>query len=81
VGFVLGQDHDLTKTRVDQVRNSEINEPVMAGKGDGGFGTVGSERHQSLALTPGENYSEHFWCRHTPSVADGDNPKPGITVE
>lgn len=53
----------------------------MAGEGDGRLSTVRSEGHQSFALTSGENYSEHFWCRHTPSVADGDNPKPGITVE
>ena len=53
----------------------------MAGERDGGLRTVRCEGHQSLALTSGEDYSEHFWCRHTPSVADGDNPKPGIAVE
>lgn len=79
--LVLRQDHDLPKARVDQVRNGKVDEPVMAGERDGGLRTVRGEGHQSLALTSGEDYSEHFWCRHTTSVADGDNPKPGIAVE
>jgi hypothetical protein len=79
--FVLSQHNNLTKPRVDEVRNSEINEPVVTGKRNSGLCSIRSEGHQSLALAPGENNSEHFWCRHPSSVADAFPSKRAMGVE
>ncbi len=40
---------------VDQVGQSEVDQAVVAGKRDGGFGPVGGERGQPLPLTPGKD--------------------------
>ena len=55
MGLVLGQHADLVVTRVDQVRQHEVDEPVASSERNGGLCAVRSEREQTLALTAGEN--------------------------
>ena len=81
VRLVLRKNDDLSKPRVDEVGDGKINQTVVARKRYSWLGAVSRERHQSFALTPSENYSEHFWCRHTPSVADDAGLKSVLQVE
>ena len=71
VRFVLGEDHNLAKSRVDQIGDCEVNQPIVTGERDSRLRPIFREWHESLALAPGENYSEHLVCRHVSSVVDG----------
>ena len=50
MGFVLGQDDNPVDFRVDAVTQGEIDESIDPTKGNGRFGAVASERHESLTL-------------------------------
>src|SRR5690554_7311959 len=54
--------------RVDQVRQSKVDEAVRAAKRDCRLGTRRSEGHESLALTAGEDDGEYFRRRHRSSI-------------
>jgi hypothetical protein len=59
VALVLRQDNDAEVAGVDEVREREVDEPVVAGEWDGRLRPVGGERHESLALASGEDETEH----------------------
>jgi hypothetical protein len=64
VALVLGQDGDVQDAGVDQVRQGEVDQPVEPGERDRGFGPVGGERSQPLALTTGEDDPHHLGVGH-----------------
>jgi hypothetical protein len=55
LALVLGQNHDLEKTSVDEIREREVDQPILATKRDRRFGTIASQRTESLSLAAGEN--------------------------
>jgi hypothetical protein len=59
VALVLGENHDPQEAGVDEVRQREVDQPVVAAEGDGRFRAVGGERREPLALTPREDDREH----------------------
>ena len=58
VALVLREHHDLAVAGVDQVRQREVDEPVVAPEGDGRLGAVGRQRCQALALAAGQDDPE-----------------------
>src|SRR5690349_23549663 len=65
VRLVLRQYDDLSQTRIDEVRDREVDQAVLAAERHGWFGAVGGEGHESLALAAGEDDSEDLRrCRH-----------------
>ena len=58
VRLVLGQHDDLAKPRVDEVRDREVDEPVLPAERDCGLRPVRRQGHQSLSLAAGEDDSE-----------------------
>ena len=58
VRLVLRQHDDLEVAGVDDVGEREVDEPVDAAERDSGFGPVGGERHQALALPAGKDDGE-----------------------
>ena len=53
--LVLRQHDDLEVAGVDDVGQREVDQPVDAAERDRGFGPVGGQRHQPLALPAGEH--------------------------
>ena len=69
VRLVLRQHHDLPKSRIDQVRDREVDQPVLAAEGHRGFGSVLRQRHEALSLAAGEDDSEDLRrCRHVTTL-------------
>ena len=65
VRLVLGQHHELSQARIDQIRYREIDQAVLAPEGNGGLRTIDGEGHEALTLTTGEDDSEDLRrCRH-----------------
>ena len=58
VRLVLRQHDDLEVAGVDDVGQREVDEAVDAAERHRGFGPVGGQRHQALALTAGEDDGE-----------------------
>ena len=58
VRLVLRQHDDLEVAGVDDVGEREVDEAVDPAERHGGLGTVGGQRHQSLALTAGQDDGE-----------------------
>ena len=59
VALVLGEDGDLPHLGVDQVRQDEVDQPVVAPEGHRRLGPVLREGCETLALAPGEDDAEH----------------------
>jgi hypothetical protein len=53
-GFVLSEDVDVAKVGVDAVREGDIDNPVLTGKGNSGLGAVTGERKQALPSATGK---------------------------
>ena len=58
VALVLRQHDDLVVVRVDQVREREVDQPVVAAERDGGLGAVGGQRGEALALAAGQHHRQ-----------------------
>ena len=57
--LVLRENDDLQKARIGEVREYEIDQSVDTPERHGRFGPVFGERHEALALAPGENDDEN----------------------
>ncbi len=53
MALVLGQDNDFALATVDQIGQSEINEPVVTTERDRRLGTITGQGHQAPPLTAG----------------------------
>src|SRR4051794_15819484 len=71
VALVLREDDDLAQARVDEVRQREVDEPVVAAERDGGLGAVRRQRRKALALSAREHHPEDARRGH------GANPTRG----
>ena len=68
VALVLRQHHDLVVVRVDQVREREVDQPVVAAERHGGLGAVGGQRREALALAAGQHHRRApCSCRGSPA--------------
>jgi hypothetical protein len=47
-GLVLGEDVDAAEVGVDAVGEGDVDDAVLAAKGDGGFGAIAGEREEPL---------------------------------
>ena len=63
VRLVLRQHDDLEVAGVDDVGQGQVDEPVDAGEGHGGFGPVRRQRHEPLALATCEDNRQDFLMR------------------
>ena len=63
VRLVLRQHDDLEVAGVDDVRQREVDQAVDPAERHRGFGPVGRQRHQSLALAAGEDDCEDLLAR------------------
>ena len=74
VRLVLRQHDDLEVARVDDVAEREVDEPVDPSERHRGFGPVGGEGHQSLALSAGEDDGKNLGSpasvRHGPTLGN-----------
>ena len=71
VGLVLSEHNHLEETRVDHVRQGEVDEPVDAAEGHGRLGSVNSQWHQALAFAAGEDDCKDSWVGHGLRVEGG----------
>ncbi len=55
----LNQDVDGIDSRVDQVAEDEVDNPITAAKWDGRLGTLFGERIEARPLTPGQHKRKH----------------------
>ena len=78
VRLVLRQHDDLEVAGVDDVGQREVDEPVDAGERHGGFGPVGGERHQPLALPAGEHDGEDFRTSSWASSGHERHPRAAV---
>jgi hypothetical protein len=53
----LGEDVDVSEVGVDAVGESDVDDTVLARKGDGGLRTIAGEREQPFAGTTGKQDS------------------------
>ena len=51
--LVLGEDVDVTQVGVDAVRQGDVDDAVLACKGDGGLGSIASQGKKPLSGTTG----------------------------
>ncbi len=58
VRLVLREHDDLAEPRVDEIRDREVDQPVLSAERNGGLGAVRGQGHQALALAAGEDDSE-----------------------
>ena len=68
VRLVLGEHDDLPQTRVQQVRQREVDESVLPAERHRRLGAVFREGHEPLALAAGEDDAEYLARDHAPSV-------------
>jgi hypothetical protein len=74
VAFVLGQHGDAPVAAVDQVRQGEVDQPVVAAEWNGWFGPVGSQRGQAFTFTSGKDDGKDAVTR--PCLPNGQtNPR------
>ena len=59
VALVLSEDDDAEVAGVDEIREREVDEPVVAAERHRGLRPVGGEGQQALALAAREHKSEH----------------------
>ena len=69
VALVLREHDDPAEAGVDEVRQREVDQPVVAAERHGRLGAVERQRHQALALAAGEHDREDVRHRHRPSSA------------
>ncbi len=63
VALVLGQDGDPEDAAVDEVREREVDQPVVAPERHRRLGAIGSERPEALALHRLPARSRRAWLR------------------
>ena len=88
VALVLGEDHDPQEAGVGQVRQDEVDEPVLAAERHRGLGPIEGQRHQPLAFAAGEDDGQHLGhCRYRSSrlspeyaVGQGAHPRPTVSL-
>ena len=68
VALVLRQHGDLEIAGVDEVREREVDEPVVAAERHRGLGAVERQRQQALALAARQHDPEDAWHRHVPTL-------------
>src|SRR5690606_19497272 len=71
VALVLGEDHDAAVPAVDEIREREIDQPVVAAEWDCRFGPIPGQGHQALALAAGQDHRQDLGATHTASTAPG----------
>ena len=71
VALVLRQHGDLEIAGVDEVREREVDEPVVAAERHRGLGAVERQRQQALALAARQHDPEDAWHRHVPTLLAG----------
>ncbi len=59
--LVLRENTDAQITRIDEVRQHEIDEPVTAAERNGRLGPIRRQGIQPLALPAGEDDAQHVW--------------------
>ncbi len=59
VTLVLGENEYPSIAAVDETGKSEVDEPVLAAKGNRRLGAVPGQRHQSRSGPTGENHREN----------------------
>ena len=67
VALVLGQHDDLQVPGVDEVREREVDQAVVAPERHGRLRAIGGQRRQPFPLAPGEHESEDQRRRHATS--------------
>ena len=58
VALVLRQHDDPAEAGVDEVREREVDQPVVAAEGDGGLRAIGRQRCEPLAFPAGKDDGE-----------------------
>jgi hypothetical protein len=58
------------ESRIDQVRQREVDETVVAAEWHCGLGAIGGERHEALALSAGENDAKDLLRCHDTTVEE-----------
>jgi hypothetical protein len=64
----LGQNNNATKTRVHQVRKSEVNKAVATAEGDRRLSAIGTQGHQAFAFTACQHHPEYSQSVHNQDV-------------
>jgi hypothetical protein len=82
VGLVLGQDLDLGVSRVDDVGQDKVNDPVGSPEGYGGLDPVCGQGKESFSLSSGQNDCQDVFPvpvvhRQPPSRSSGI-PEKGV---
>ena len=68
VALVLGEDDDAQESGVGEVREDEVDQPVLAAKRHGGLGSIEGQRQQPLAFAACEDDGQHLGhCRYRSS--------------
>ena len=88
VALVLGEDHDAQESGVGEVREDEVDQPVLAAKRHGGLGSIEGQRQQALAFATCEDDGQHLGhCRYRSSrlspeyaVGQGAHPRPTVSL-
>ena len=62
--LVLGEDVDAAKVGVDAVGKSDVDDAVLAAKGDCRFGAIAGEGEESLAGSACQEYAQSVFDRH-----------------
>ena len=70
VRLVLGEHHNLAKTRIDQIRQGEVDESIVATEGHRRLRAVSGERHEALALSASENNAKDLLRCHLLTVEE-----------
>ena len=68
VALVLRQHRDLEIAGIDEVREREVDEAVVAAERHRGLRAVERQRQQALALAAREHDPEDAWHRHAPTL-------------
>jgi hypothetical protein len=76
-GFVLGESEDTTKTGVDAIGESNVDDAIESAKRNSGFGAIASEGPETFALTSSEKDSNGIaHIGHIESAPGGHNSVP-----
>ena len=71
VRLVLRQHHDLAEPGIDQVREGEVDETVVAAERHSGFRPICGKGHQAFAFPASEHDTEDLLGGHLSTVEEG----------
>ncbi len=72
MALVLGEDDDPAVPAVGEVRQGEVDEPVVGAERDCRLGAIEGERQQAVALTTRENHRQDPGPAHVRTLAARD---------